>query len=57
MEKYDELTYEEGNLLRLITDTRYGEVTIKVRDGVPVMASVVKKDVKLDENKMRIKGE
>lgn len=50
MEKRTEdLTAEESNLLRLIIDTRYGEVTIKIKNGTPVMASVVKKDVKLDK--------
>lgn len=45
----DDLTMEENNLLRLITDVRYGEITIKVKNGVPVMASVIRTDYKLDK--------
>lgn len=41
-------TKEEVNLIKLCRETRYGELIIKLKDGRPVMASSIKKDVKLD---------
>lgn len=47
--KPNDLNIEENNLLLLINDVRYGEITIKVKNGVPVMASVIRTDYKLDK--------
>lgn len=42
------LSPEEDRLLRLLRETYWGEVIVKVKDGRPVMASTIKRDVKLD---------
>jgi len=46
--KHELLRQEEKNLIQLCRDTRYGEVVVRLKDGRPVMASVIKRDVKLD---------
>jgi len=38
---------EELDLINLLRETNYGEVIIIVKNGVPVMAKTVQKDVKL----------
>jgi len=42
------LSPEEENLLRLLRETRWGEIVVKVKDGRPVMVSTIKRDYKLD---------
>ena len=42
-----DVTEEEHELLAILRDTKWGEVTIVVKNGVPVMVKTVQKDVKL----------
>ena len=45
--KYFVLHEKEQKLIEFIRELQYGEVTIKVQDGLPVMIERVKEKVKL----------
>ena len=45
--RYNVLHEKEKKLLEFIRELQYGEVTIKVQDGLPVMIERVKEKVKL----------
>lgn len=44
-----QLTKEETRLLDIIHAVEFGELTVKVKDGKPVMVSRERKDIKLTE--------
>ena len=45
--RYNVLHEKEKKLLEFIRELQYGEVTIKVQDGLPVMIERAKEKVKL----------
>jgi hypothetical protein len=47
MEEAGKIHEKEKKLLEFIQELQYGEVTIKVQDGLPVMIERVKEKVKL----------
>lgn len=44
-----ELQLEEFNLIKLIRELEWGTLFVTVKKGKPVMATNIRKDIKLDE--------
>lgn len=42
-----QLRQKEKNLIKLIRDTGFGEIRIKIQDGLPIRVEELKKSIKL----------
>ncbi|KKN71755.1 hypothetical protein LCGC14_0418210 [marine sediment metagenome] len=44
------MSTEEQRLLEIIKELGFGNITVVVRKGVPVMVKTIEKDIKLDKD-------